>query len=374
MANFCSPKKKNNKNNKNKQLKKISCFDRKALINIATSFNNLYPIHKITIPTRFTDRVLTKFWNIIRLAIQKKTGCSDELCWLESSIGEHAKNAQSSIENYLRPLKPVEWNTSPNEWLNTLDIQAVLNQYNVYKDFLFIGAVPIDFDNKLGPGICVINELCNLNIDQLFRSGIRRIGVVFNFDSHNQSGSHWVSLFISIQKGFIAYFDSYGTFPKPEIVNFVNRVRKMMNTLYEQKPSFVKKMPIDNEITNHITKISKNVYKISKSIQKDTPLFIHTQHTYKHIKNIKLVDKQSYYELHTKTNIPETALVVQNGTFVFYNSKRYQYKNSACGMYSIIFIIELLKNKSIYEVLKDVMCGDDATEQLRDKYFRPNKK
>ena len=41
-------------------------------------------------------------------------------------------------------------------------------------------------------------------------------------------------------------------------------------------------------------------------------------------------------------------------------------------MYSIVFIIELLKNKSIYEVLKDVIGGDDATEKLRDKYFRPN--
>ena len=41
-------------------------------------------------------------------------------------------------------------------------------------------------------------------------------------------------------------------------------------------------------------------------------------------------------------------------------------------MYSIIFIIELLQNKSIYEVLKN-MNHDDKTEALRGKYFRPNK-
>ena len=369
MAKFCSPKKNKSKN----KLKSISCFDKQALVNIATSFNSLYPQNKISIPNRFTDKVMMTFWNVIRLAIQKKTGCSGELCWLESSVGEHAKNIQSNIEDYLRPLKPIEWNNNPNEWLSTLDIQAVLNQYTVYKDFLFIGAVPIDFDNKLSPGVCVVNELCNINIQKMFNSGIRRIGVVFNFDAHNQSGSHWVSLFISIQKGFIAYFDSYGNSPKPEIIKFIHKVRKMMNKLYMTKPSFVKKMPIDNEIVNRVTKISTNVYKVSKSIQKDTPLFINTRTSYKLLKNIKLIDKSNYYELHTKTNIPDQTMLVQNGTFVFYNSKRYQYKNSACGMYSIIFIIELLKNKSIYEVLK-ILGGDDETEQLRDKYFRPNTK
>ena len=83
------------------------------------------------------------------------------------------------------------------------------------------------------------------------------------------------------------------------------------------------------------------------------------------------MDKSNHYELHTKINIPNQTTLIQNGTFVFYNSKRYQYKNSACGMYSIIFIIELLKNKSIYEVLS-IMGGDDETEELRNKYFRPN--
>ena len=368
MANYCSPKKKS----KNKTLKQISCFDKKGLINIAKSFNRIYSKDKITIPKRFTDSILTKFWNILRLEIQKKTGCSGELCWLESSVGKYVKNIHSNIEDYLRPLKPIEWNNNPNEWLSTVDIQKVLNQYNVYNDFLFIGAVPIDFDNKLSPGVCVVNELCNINIKKLFDSGIRKIGVVFNFDAHNQSGSHWVSVFISIKKGFIAYFDSYGNFPKPEIVTFIHRVRKMMNTLYASKPSFIKKMPIDNEIINRVTTISKHIYNIPKTIQKDTPLFVDMGKTYKLLKNIKLIDKQTHFELHTKTTIPDKHLVVQNGTFVFYNSKRYQYKNSACGMYSIVFIIELLKNKSIYEVLKDVIGGDDATEKLRDKYFRPN--
>ena len=43
------------------------------------------------------------------------------------------------------------------------------DQYNVYNDFIFIGAVPIDFDTKLSPGMCVINELCNINIQKLYK-------------------------------------------------------------------------------------------------------------------------------------------------------------------------------------------------------------
>ena len=369
MSKYCSPKK--NITKKNKKLRKISCFDKHSLIKIAKSFNSLYPKDKLTIPKRFTESILTKFWNIIRIAIFKKTGCSNELCWIESSIGEYAKTIYSNLDSYLRPIKPKEWNVNPIEWLSTLDIAAVLNQYNVYDDFIFIGAVPIDFNNVLSPGVCVVNELCNINIEKLFNSGIRRIGVIFNFDKHNQAGSHWVSLFISIQKGFIAYFDSYGSKPKPEIYTFIHKIRKMMNKLYLKSPSFVKKMPIDNKIINKVTKISKKTYTISKSIQEDTPLFLVTKTKYKPLTNITLVDKGHQYILTTNIDFPDKSSISQNGTFIFYNSKRYQYKTSACGMYSIIFIIELLKNKSIYEVLT-LIGGDDKTEALRDKYFRPN--
>ena len=63
MVKYCSPK----KNIKNKTLEHISCFDKKGLINIAKSFNHIYPKDKISIPKRFTDNILTTFWNILRL-------------------------------------------------------------------------------------------------------------------------------------------------------------------------------------------------------------------------------------------------------------------------------------------------------------------
>ena len=44
-----------------------------------------------------------------------------------------------------------------------------MNQYNKkYDDFIFIGPVPIDFDEKYDKiGNCIVNELCNINVKNL---------------------------------------------------------------------------------------------------------------------------------------------------------------------------------------------------------------
>ena len=63
---------------------------------------------------------------------------------------------------------PEKWKSHPNEWLNTYDIQRVLRQYEKGRpNFLFIGAVPIDFDYQSSPGNCIVNELCNINVENL---------------------------------------------------------------------------------------------------------------------------------------------------------------------------------------------------------------
>ena len=57
-----------------------------------------------------------------------------------------------------------------SKWLNTYDIQRVLRQYEKSRpNFLFIGAVPIDFDYQPSPGNCIVNELCNINVENLLK-------------------------------------------------------------------------------------------------------------------------------------------------------------------------------------------------------------
>ena len=73
------------------------------------------------------------------------------------------------------------------------DINDVITQYHsIYKDFLFLGAVPVDFDEL---PILGIN---NLNFDILKANGKTQIGLVINLDEHWKDGSHWVALYFNI--------------------------------------------------------------------------------------------------------------------------------------------------------------------------------
>lgn len=105
------------------------------------------------------------------------------------------------------------------EWLNTININQVVSQYeNKYKDFKFLGAVPIDFDDlpKLG--------IKSLDFKKLLDSGFTKIGVVFNLDESFKSGSHWVAAYADLPKGSIYYYDSYGIPPEIRIRKFMRRV------------------------------------------------------------------------------------------------------------------------------------------------------
>ena len=73
-----------------------------------------------------------------------------------------------------------------------------------------MGPSPIDFDTKKQYGECVWNEICKFQLNNFIKKGKNKIGIIFNLDKHWQPGSHWVALFIDINKGLIFYFDSAG--------------------------------------------------------------------------------------------------------------------------------------------------------------------
>ena len=131
------------------------------------------------------------------------------------------------LNNTHAPYAPKSWKNNPNEWLSSNDIEKVMKQYEVdYPNFIFIGPSPIDFDKKLMFGVCVWNELCNLNIIKQLKDGKNKIGIIFNTDPHNKSGSHWISLFIDIKRKFIFYFDSNGDKVPREIMSLIERIEK----------------------------------------------------------------------------------------------------------------------------------------------------
>lgn len=199
---YCSP------GNKNK--KSYTCFNKKSLRKMAKEWNNSND-DKIKINSN--DR---QIWENIEDKMKQK--CNNEWCWINkiSSNLDH--------KEIFRPEKPKLWNKKEREWLDSINISDVMKQYEEkHKDFIFIGPVPIDFDLKNHFGNCVVDELCKTNLDTLIKKGKTQIGIIFNLDKHDESGSHWVALYCNTKKSRINYFDSYGMEPEDEIKTLMNR-------------------------------------------------------------------------------------------------------------------------------------------------------
>ena len=149
--------------------------------------------------------------------------CNKETCW----VRQMTKNTKMEKEllDAFAPESPAEWNKNPNEWLSSIDILKVMNQYEKkYKCFDFLGPSPIDYDTHKLYGECVWEELCHFNLKEQIQKGHTKVGVIFNLDPHYKGGSHWVSLFINIKKKTIFYFDSAGETIPEQIKKFVDSV------------------------------------------------------------------------------------------------------------------------------------------------------
>jgi hypothetical protein len=221
-----------------KTRKKHTCFDDKTIYFLRDLWNSRHPDVKIS------ETNPEKIWMELKNKLKE---CSHEICWIENVVTDpDVKKKLKKI--HFAPKAPITWNKNKNEWLSSVDISNVLDQYkSTYSDFTYIGPSPIDFDMKMSDKVCVWPELCKLNIKEQYNKNIKKIGIVFNLDKHNQSGSHWVALFIHLEENYIFYFDSCA--PKkipPEITELMNRIlvqckeinknmKKIINTFPHQK-------------------------------------------------------------------------------------------------------------------------------------------
>jgi len=182
---------------------------------------------------------LTRVWETLRNKITRLVPLEEgEHAWLEQPWVYKAitKEKTEKLKDELyRPEAPDEWHDNPRAWLSTTDIEESLQQYETkFPSFKFFGASPIDFDLKAENGSCAVNELCKINLKQLVKSRkpvVDFIGVVFNLDKHNESGSHWVSLFVNIPKGEINFWDSFAVNPPPEVMNLMKKIQKQAGEL-----------------------------------------------------------------------------------------------------------------------------------------------
>ena len=206
-----------------------TCFKKKSLLNIAKNYNKTHKndLINLTLDKRKLHSILkTKFNNICN--------DNDEQCW----------SKQSNVNIY-RPDKPCQWIKNPNQWLNSVDIEKVMIQYQTTNNnFKYVGTFPIDFESKNSLGTCISNEMCNINIAKIFKSKIKKLGFVFNLDKHNQSGSHWVALYISLDINSVNfgayYYDSVANPIPQQIKKFMIHVKKSIQNVTTKKFILVK--------------------------------------------------------------------------------------------------------------------------------------
>ena len=206
-----------------------SCFTIESLRKIASKWNTSHPNMMIIFDNTTSGKTL---WNEINKMMSSK--CKTEICWMKQDFIKDSPLSRELLKNF-KPLMPKKWDSNPIEWLNTIDIRDVMNQYEIkYPDFEFVGPVPMDFDTKLGFGQCVVDELCKVKLNNLMAKGDTKLGVIFNLDKHTQSGSHWVAMYCDINNkngAYVGYWDSYGMKPSPEIVVLMDRLKEQAKEL-----------------------------------------------------------------------------------------------------------------------------------------------
>jgi signal recognition particle subunit SEC65 len=225
-----------------KTVTKQSCFTLTALHKIRDAYNKSHTENRITI----TDPHL--LWLEIK---SRLSTCEKEDCWLEQI---HDKNLKEKIDELsFAPDHPSKWKKNPDEWLSNYDIEEVLEQYEAkHKEFKFIGPTPIDFDSRPQQknGKCVWEDLCHFSLDN-FDPVIRKIGVVFNLDKHNEPGSHWVSLFIDLENQFMFYLDSAGDDVPSEVQELINRIQEQWSKKHpDKKMKIYKNHPFEHQQGN----------------------------------------------------------------------------------------------------------------------------
>lgn len=207
----CSPKNK-------KDILAYTCYTSSSLDKLKTVWNARHPDQTIN------SNSPREIWEKLRYYLQDT--CSTESCWLRHQCIKHDLD-KSLWGKHFAPYSPSKWKENPKEWLTTVEIQKVMAQWEkAYKHFEFLGPSPIDYDTHMVFGECVWEELCKFSLGQMKRRGITKVGVIFNLDKHNQSGSHWVAVFIDMKTHKIFYFDSYGDDIPSRITKFCNFVKK----------------------------------------------------------------------------------------------------------------------------------------------------
>jgi hypothetical protein len=139
----------------------------------------------------------------------------------------------------------------------------------------------------------------------LIKRGKTIVGIVFNTDKAGESGEHWNALYINFDEAQVYFFDSYGVPPNEEVKAHMIQIDKFMK---------------------------HNCGKIT------------------------IVD-------HNRNNV-----MTCKRTKLDHNKVRHQRKGSECGVYSINFILRMLRGDTFEDICNNPI-SDDHVNKCRKVYF-----
>ena len=201
-----------------------SCMPLPLLVYMAQAYNDDLPNNKIKLSHTLETLNPQKYKRYLVKEFKSRLNdiCENQSCWLKQRFMQklNKKIKDYAITKIFRPKGP----QGQFDWLNTHNINTVMKQYeDKYRDFSFLGAVPIDFDDLYRP-----MGLKEFSLDDQIHNGKTKIGIVFNLDEHYKSGSHWVAMYTDVNKGQIYFSDSYGIEPERRIRKLMRRFAKII--------------------------------------------------------------------------------------------------------------------------------------------------
>lgn len=191
---------------------KSSCLSTQTLSVLQKQFNARHPSHPIraATPEELHQKLVA---NNPKARVKGETALVEDMPDLKKKT--------------FSPNAPKVWARKPTTWLTSDDIEAVMKQWEwAYPNFDFLGPSPSDYDKLDEFGERVWPELFQFDLNTALHKGRRQFGVIFNLDTHESDGSHWVSMFINANTRSIYFFDSTGEPIPANIRRFVHQVQE----------------------------------------------------------------------------------------------------------------------------------------------------
>jgi hypothetical protein len=202
-----------------------SCYTPAALKDMKRLWNARHPDDPIR-ATRPRD-----IWVALRDA--QRSTCDIESCWMDNLYRDKGVNKEDT-DAIFAPGKPKQMRRRTDTFLDSSNLRRIMRNYEKrYPEFRFIGPSPRDYDAKVpgGGGACVMDDLCNFDLADMERKGVRLVGVIFNTDPHDKPGDHWLVLVVDLKRGQVCHFCSYGDPPNEECQRFMDTVCEQSKSL-----------------------------------------------------------------------------------------------------------------------------------------------